>query len=117
MNATVAETQISAVHNADSDRNGISDVEDILRSIKIGVSVGNRNAGTGTNFESALQAVEQTFASLGTQPGEGNLIFFSDSNSNSSRIADEAQRLNELGVNLSAFGVGRSASLPSLAFV
>ena len=110
LDPTLEGIQLAANPNTDRDLNGTSDVEDVLRS----VGTGAFRAGSGTNFEDALQAVEKTFVSLGTQPGEGNLIFLSDGKDNSTRITDEVQRLNDLGINLSAFGVGQNASLDSL---
>ena len=110
---TTEGTQLSINPAADSDNNGSPDIEDVLRSLNTGAL----GAGTGTNFARALQAAEDTFTSLGTQPGEGNLIFLSDGADNNSRTADGVQRLNNLGINLSAFGVGRGASVEDLSVI
>lgn len=101
--------QITTTPNADTNDNGILDVEEALSSLR---------TGSGTNFESALQAAEEFFSSLGTEPGNGNLVFLSDGeNLLGGTIDDEVERLNNLGVNLSAFGAGESASLGDLQII
>ncbi|MDJ0744353.1 MAG: Ig-like domain-containing protein [Xenococcaceae cyanobacterium MO_167.B27] len=100
--------QIATTPNADSNGNSISDVEEVLSSITFG---GN------TNFETALQAAENTFSTLGTESGEGNLIFVSDGQAPTSRIADELERLNDLDVNISAFGVGEGTNINNLRVI
>ncbi|MBF2020496.1 MAG: VWD domain-containing protein [Hydrococcus sp. C42_A2020_068] len=101
--------QAATTPNADSDGNGIPDVEDALRSLQ---------ARPFTNFEDALQTAEEFFISLGTEPGEGNLVFLSDGeNQVGGDINDEVERLNNLGVNLSAFGAGENASLEDLQII
>ncbi|WP_026733597.1 RHS repeat-associated core domain-containing protein [Fischerella sp. PCC 9605] len=101
--------QITTTPNADTDGNGTPDVEDVLSSL---VSI------TSTNFERALQTSEAFFNSLGTEPGNGNLIFLSDGeNEIGGTFDDEVERLNNLGVNLSAFGAGESASLEDLQII
>ena len=113
MNTIADGVQLVANPLADADGNGISDVEDILRSLESGAfGVGN---GTGTNFENALREVEETFTTIGTSVGNGNVVFLSDGEVNRGRsVADEVERLSALGVNLSAFGVGSDASLSDL---
>ncbi|UKP00954.1 colicin E3/pyocin S6 family cytotoxin [Nostoc sp. UHCC 0870] len=102
--------QITTTLGADSNSDGTTDVEEILRSIRSGAfGVGNF---TGTNPEIALQKVEETFASIGTQAGNGNVIFLTDGEQNrGGSIVDEVERLKAQGFNLSAFGVGNDASL------
>lgn len=102
--------QITTTLGADSNSDGTTDVEEILRSIRSGAfGVGNF---TGTNPEIALQKVEETFASIGTQTGNGNVIFLTDGEQNrGGSIVDEVERLKAQGFNLSAFGVGNDASL------
>ncbi|WP_414529508.1 Ig-like domain-containing protein [Nodularia chucula] len=102
--------QITTTLGTDSNGDGITDVEEILRSIRSGAfGVGNF---TGTNPEVALRKVEETFASIGTQTGNGNVIFLTDGEQNrGGSIVDEVERLKAQGFNLSAFGVGNDASL------
>ncbi|BAZ50329.1 YD repeat protein [Nostoc sp. NIES-4103] len=102
--------QITTTLGTDSNGDGITDVEEILRSIRSGAfGVGNF---TGTNPEIALQKVEETFASIGTQTSNGNVIFLTDGEQNrGGSIVDEVERLKAQGFNLSAFGVGNDASL------
>ena len=98
--------QLITTPNADTNNNGTVDVEEILLSIESGAfGVGSN---TGTNYEAALQSAEDTFNSIGTESNEGNLVFLSDGevNRNVDSYDDEVARLNDLGVNLSAFGVG-----------
>ncbi|MEM8831366.1 MAG: RHS repeat-associated core domain-containing protein [Cyanobacteria bacterium P01_G01_bin.19] len=104
--------QLTTTSNADNNSNGILDVEEVLRTIESGAF----NASTGTNFNDALAASEQSFIDLETEPGDGNLIFLSDGNGSGS-FEDEVQRLNELGVNISAFGVGENAALNDLQII
>lgn len=113
MNLVTDEVQLVATPLADEDDNGISDVEDVLRSLRSGAfGVGNN---TGTNFEVALQRTEETLNSIGTPVGSGNVIFLSDGEVNrGSSVSDEIERLSALGVNISAFGVGSNASLSDL---
>ena len=96
--------QLTTTPNADNDNNGILDVEEALASL---------NDGGNTNFRNALEASEQSFIDLGTQPGNGNLIFLSDGEDNRN-LDDELERLDNLGINISAFGVGEDASIESL---
>ena len=113
MNTTADGVQLLATPLADEDGNGVSDVEDILRSLNSGAfGVGNF---TGTNFEVALRDVEDTFNTVGTPVGSGNVVFLSDGEVNrGGSLSDEIARLDALGVNISAFGVGSDASLPDL---
>ncbi|MEL7313606.1 MAG: SdrD B-like domain-containing protein, partial [Cyanobacteria bacterium J06559_3] len=113
MNTTADGVQLLTTPLADEDDNGVSDVEDILRSLRSGAfGVGNN---TGTNFEVALRDVEDTFNAVDTPVGSGNVVFLSDGEVNrGGSIADEIERLSVLGVNISAFGVGSDASLRDL---
>ncbi|MEM6251324.1 MAG: DUF4114 domain-containing protein [Cyanobacteria bacterium P01_D01_bin.156] len=101
--------QLTTTSNADIDGNGVSDVEDILRSIRSGAfSVGNT---TGTNPEAALRQVETTFDTIGTQDSDGNVIFLTDGDQNrGGSITDEVERLLAKNFNLTAFGVGNDAA-------
>lgn len=105
--------QLTTTPNADNNNNGVLDVVEVLVSINSGAfGVGN---DTGTNFEVALQEVNNTFTTLETASGDGNLVFLSDGEVNrGGSITDEVEQLNNLGVNISAFGVGEDASLEDL---
>ena len=106
-----ADFQLTTTPNADSNNNGTSDVEEVLRSITFNSVVDS----SGTDFEAALQEAENVFNSLGTEPEEGNLVFLSDGfPSVNNSYQDEVARLNDLEVNVTAFGVGESASLEDL---
>jgi RHS repeat-associated protein len=113
MNLVTDGFQLSTTLGADNNNNGINDIEEILLSITSGAfGVGNN---TGTNPEAALQRVEDTFSSLGTEGSNGNLIFLTDGESNrGGSISDEVNRLRGAGFNLSAFGVGDDASLDDI---
>ncbi|AFY47866.1 RHS repeat-associated core domain protein [Nostoc sp. PCC 7524] len=110
MNLGTNGLQLTTTLGTDSNSDGTTDVEEILRSIRSGAfGVGNN---TGTNPEVALRKVEETFASIGTQTGNGNVIFLTDGEQNrGGSIVDEVERLKAQGFNLSAFGVGNDASL------
>jgi len=108
MNPQLTGVQSFTSLTTDANQNGISDLEDALFSL--------RTTG-GTNFERPLQQAEATFKTLNTIPGNGNLIFLSDGEASTLRIGDEVDRLNKAGINISAFGVGADASLPSLKVI
>ncbi len=116
MDLVTTGTQLTTTPTADLNNNGIVDVEEILKSITSGAfGVGNF---TGTNIEAALQKVEQTFTTIGTETGNGNLIFLTDGESNrGGSITDEVERLKAKNFNLSAFGVGSGASLTQLKII
>ena len=101
--------QLTTTPNADNDNNGIPDVVDALSTL---------TSDGGTDFEAGLQGAEEIFDSLETQPGDGNLIFISDGVPDGSGIfADEVERLNNRGVNISAFGAGNGATLNDLQVI
>jgi choice-of-anchor C domain-containing protein len=98
--------QLVTTPNADLDGNGVSDLEEALLSII------SEPGFRGTNPEAGLQQAEATFNALGTEDGNGNLVFLSDGEQlGGGPIDDEVERLNARGFNLSAFGVGEDASL------
>ena len=108
MNLVADDLQLSTTPNADADGNGISDVEDILRSI----SVGAFGVALATNPEAALRQVEKTFDDLGTADGDGNVVVLTDGERTfGGDIDDEVERLLDRNANLKAFGVGSDASL------
>ena len=102
--------QISTTPSTDNDGNGVLDVVDALTPLR---------SDGGTDFEAALQGAENTFQSLGTEPGNGNLIFISDGFPDPDVVnyEDEVANLNDLGVNLSAFGAGESSRQDRLQII
>lgn len=104
VNPAVSGLQLAINPSADNNTNGTLDIDEALRRLR---------SGGGTNFESPLQAAENVFRTLGTAPGNGNLVFLSDGFGSGS-FTDEVARLQANGVNLSAFGVGAGASLTQL---
>jgi RHS repeat-associated protein len=113
MGLSTAGVQLISMLGSDNNSNGTPDIEEILRSIRSGAfGVGN---DTGTNPEAALQKVEQTFNTIATKDGNGNIIFLTDGEQNrGGSVADEVARLKAKGFNLSAFGVGDDASLSEI---
>ncbi len=117
MDPTAPGFQLATAPQRDSDLNGVADVVDLLRSVQIG--------SNATDFEPALAAAIDTFTALGTQPGEGTMVFLSDDSSLGSNFSDEAMVLLAppnnvppgLGVFVRAFGVGADANLVQLETV
>ncbi len=112
MNPAVDGVQLTTTPNADNNNNGKKDVQEILESIVVkGLGVSD-----GTNFEAALQGVQNTFTSLGTVAGDGNVVFLSDGepDPNNKDFTDEVTELTNQSINLSAFGVGNGSSLTEL---
>jgi hypothetical protein len=110
MNTATTGVQVTTKAGADSNGDGISDVEELLK--KIGVEAFGVQAGT--RFEAGLQAAETTLETLGTDPGNGNIIFISDGEDDSNDYLDEVTGLRSSNFTLRAFGAGNSASLTSL---
>ncbi|MBO1348442.1 MAG: hypothetical protein EBE86_014105 [Hormoscilla sp. GUM202] len=106
------EFQLSTTPTADSDGDGVRDVEQILTSITVGFA----GAGAATNYEDGLQKTIDTFEALGTASGDGNVIFLSDGQPNtpSDVYRDEVSLLENERVNLRAFGAGEGAVLDFL---
>ena len=107
LDPTLPGVQSTTTANADTNGNSIRDIEEAL--------LGLRDGGS-TNFDSALDAVLDVFNDQGTAFGNGNLIFFSDGDSNSN-IIDEVEALEALGVNRLAYGVGSNAGLDTLQLI
>ncbi|MEL6494263.1 MAG: hypothetical protein AAFQ41_03960 [Cyanobacteria bacterium J06623_7] len=105
--------EFTATPNTDTDDDGISDVEEILRSI----TGGSFGAGGGTNFQAALAASEQTFDAVGTSPEEGNIIFLSDGGASIFPEDPALVSLRNNNANISAFGVGTGSNLNSLRII
>jgi hypothetical protein len=107
--STVAGVQLSTKPGTDANLNGVSDVEDILRSL---------TASGATDFEEALQ---DTINTIQTAPlTDVTVVFMSDGFHNvgpTTDYVDEVATLNGLGVTLRAFGVGNDASLAGLQVI
>ncbi|WP_237607275.1 CHRD domain-containing protein [Roseimaritima sediminicola] len=99
--------QTSTTPSADADADGVLDVEQALSGLV---------SGGGTDFENALDAAISTFTTLGTTPGNGNMIFLSDGDGGGG-TADEVATLSGMGVNIKAYGVGTGSSLPNLQII
>ena len=80
----------------------------LVWAIKLDVvdSLSSLRALFGTNYGAGLAEAQDIFESLGTESGNGNLVFLSDGEPNSLNYEDEVAGLRDLGVNLSAFGAG-----------
>ncbi len=106
MNPTTAAVEFTTTTTADSDGDGVTDFEEVVRSIGI----------TGaTFFEPPLQDAITVFTTIGTIPGEGTLVFLSDgSAADAAATVDEVMALQSLGVDIRAFGVGAGANLTQL---
>ena len=103
--------QLTTTPDADADANGISDVEEVLRSLRkvhSGTSTGK------TDFEAALQAAIST---LTTQPPPGPTVMFflSDGLSDDPWVLDdELALLDALEVDRTAWGFGAYCDLSDL---
>ncbi|MCY2986753.1 MAG: Ig-like domain-containing protein [Planctomycetota bacterium] len=81
------------------------DVDEVLNSMIA-------YADFGTNFDKALQQAINTFNSLGTAQGDGNLIFLSDGGA--SVTASLVATLNNMKVTIHAYGIGAEANMANL---
>ena len=92
---------------ADTDGNGVRDVDQALMSL---------SSGGATNFEAGLEQASQAVTNAGTGIGNGNVIFLSDGVPvGSGPFVDDANFIrNTQGQNLRAFGVGSGSSLSAL---
>ena len=92
---------------ADTDGNGVLDVDQALMRLR---------SGGGTNFEAGLRRAINAVNNAGTVAGNGNVIFLSDGRpSGSGPFVDEANFIrNTQGQNLRAFGVGTGSALGQL---
>lgn len=99
--------QTSTTPLADTDNNGVRDIDQALDTL---------SSGGFTDFEEALQGAIQAINNAGTAPGDGSVIFLSDGEPVGSGIfTDEANTItNTLGQELRAFGVGSGSSLTDL---
>ena len=108
----------------DTDGDGQTDVEEILRSIQAGQQMG---IGGWTNYEDALTETISVLNQLNPGDGNDNVIFLSDGNPIVDNVTqtftndygDEWQTIvgtgtGELDANFRAFGAGTGASLSTL---
>lgn len=118
MNPSTPGLQLSTAPAADADGDGVSDVEEILSSIRVEF----QGVGANTNYQAALQETINTIDALGTDPDNGNVIFLSDGKPNEPNedfdtYRDEVSTLESAVVNLRAFGAGEGAELPALQVI
>jgi Ca2+-binding RTX toxin-like protein len=92
----------------DANNNGVFDIVESLKTLQ---------SGGGTLYESGLQQAQTIFRTLNTPNGRGNVVFLSDGEPNSTTYTAEVAALKANGVNLRAFGVGSSISLPPLQVI
>jgi uncharacterized repeat protein (TIGR01451 family) len=112
--------QFAAAPSTDSDHDGVTDVEQILRSIVSGGVSGAPSVGLGTNYEGALQFAIGTLNALDPlpAPGDANIIFLSDGVPTvGGPFVDEAEAIRFQGINLRAFGAGLGATLDDLSVI
>ena len=103
--------QLALAPIADNNDNGIYDIEEQLQSIQARAY----NVGGYSNFEAALQTVEDLLQKLGTGNGKGEVIFLSDGYHNQGeKYSDEVSRLKAAKVKVKAFGVTEKASIKDL---
>lgn len=109
MDPSAAGLQRTTTPTADTNANGVTDFEEVVRSLQ---------SQGGTAFEPPLQDAITVFQALGTQPGNGTLIFLSDGSPfDQGAYDDEVQTLQGLGVTSRAFAVGVGAFLPALQII
>jgi hypothetical protein len=109
--------QVATSAGADHNGNGIPDLVEAFTQPRKAFEVGKN-----TNFQAALDTVITTLGTLGTEPGNGNVIFLSDGFPNRPRgqayvYYPQVQLLRDQGVKLSAFGVGDGSSLKALEII
>ena len=99
--------QFTTTPTADADGNGISDFEEVVRSIL---------SGGLTSFEPPLQDALTVFNTLSNTGG--TLVFLSDGVPfDVGAYDDEVMALQALGIDLRAFGVGMGADLSALQII
>ena len=109
MDTVVAGVQLTTTPTADTNGNGVPDVEDQLRTL---LDLG------GTAFEPPLQLAETFYTTMATAAGAGVLVFLSDGTPwDSGAFTDEVANLNAMGIDLRAFGVGAGAWMPDLQVI
>ena len=114
MDLAQAGVQLGTTPDADTDGDGVSDVENVLRSIDRGF----QGTGVLTNYEDALVNTLNTFTSFATPPGGGTMVFLSDGTTTAGgAFDDDAQALRAMGIDLRAFGVGTGATLAELTII
>jgi len=112
MNPALAGVQLTANPLADADGDGLLDVEQVLRSIKVGQNDTDPNF---SNFEAALDETISVLTDLGTAAGDGQVIFMSDGDVNGGGpYTDEVAAIDALGVDITAFAMGLNSSVDDL---
>ncbi|NER36907.1 MAG: VWA domain-containing protein [Oscillatoria sp. SIO1A7] len=100
--------QLATAPAADNDNNGIPDVQDVLSSLQ----------GRGyTYYSPALKLAQSIIQSLNTPTGKANVVFISDGEPNNPDVPyypSAASSLRNANVNVTAFGAGSGATLPTL---
>ena len=108
MDPVTAGVQLTTTPLADTNANGMRDVDELLMLF--------RKTGGSTNFEAGLQDAISIINGAGIANGSANVVFLSDGLPNEGgSFADEVTTIGTtFGHNLRAFGVGPGASLASL---
>jgi hypothetical protein len=103
LNPVLSGTQQAVAPNADANSNGVNDVEEALRGVRI-------TSVAGTDYHLALLSAFNLFVNLGAT-NDGNLIFLSDGESDREGFlyTNDVAALKEAGVHLRAFGAGSNA--------
>ena len=123
MDSAVAGDQLTIPAGRDSNANTIPDVVELLSLIRHGgQGISASVNGATTNYEAALQTTIQFFNTLGTAPGNGNMVFLTDGQPNDPSTStavygDEVATLRASGVNLRAYGAGGTSSVPPLQVI
>ncbi|MDA1166586.1 MAG: VWA domain-containing protein, partial [Planctomycetota bacterium] len=113
MDPETAGVQIFTTPLADSDNDGVRDLQAILQSIV----VAHGGVGQSTNFEAALREAQSQLGSA-SAGDEGNVLFLSDGEQNAGgSYDDEVAALRSEGTHIRAFGVGTGSSLPDLQII
>ena len=115
MDPIASGTQLTTFVSADENNNGTLDIIDVLRPIRSGWM--GANAG-GTSFPNALNRAIDTFTTLGTRSGDGNIIFVSDGeNGGGNNFGAQLTELDGLGVKRLAVGMGSDSRLTQLELI
>ena len=103
-----AEIKTVTTPTADSDGNGVYDVEDSLRSL---------SSEGGTNFGAALTATKDFFERNDVPQGRNNLVFFLSDGVGSGNTESQTSTLidpNGINAEITAIGVGNGSDLVQL---
>ena len=97
MDPAAAGIQLSTSPSADTDGDGMLDVEQVLRSLQ---------RKDETDYAAALTELDATIDAIGTSYRAASMLFVSDGEPNALDYADEVALLRGKGVTLSGFGAG-----------